>query len=369
MKFQVQADALLEAVADALKGVSTRRSVEILGAVLVEAGAGVVTVSGTDKEVTVSARCKAKVESTGSCVVPKPKALQAALKEMGSDQALVELDGETVRVERGTLKVRFPLAARDEYPKLAKTGEPALLDAKRLLDQVRAVLPAASTDDLRPVLTGVKLEGKDGALTVAATDSYRLHVRTERDILPAGVDLDVIVPGRVLSLVEKLGRKQPQLGVSVKDMHVGFHVNGRVTVTARRIDAQFPNWRQLRPDAFAALPRVSRADMSAAVTVVDRLACERNAPVWLAFDGDSVLVHGSSYEGVSAEQPVRLAETWALEPLTIGVNGSFFAACLEMFPDAEIVEIGLLTPLRPAIVREPGLDDAWALIMPIRLAA
>ena len=375
MKFQVKANDLLEAVTDALKGVSGRSAVQMLGGVLVEAGAGTVTVSGTDLELTVASRCPAKVAKTGSVVVAQPKGLAAALKEMGSDAALVELDGDKLRVERGPLKASFPLYVRDEYVKLPKVGEPTMVDAKRLLDQLRAVLPAASTDDSRPVLTGVKLEATAGALTIAATDSYRLHVHTEQDMLPVELERDVIVPQRALALFAKLARKQPEIGVSVVKVgtgaRVGFHVNGRVTVTVRAIDGQFPNYRQLIPDAFEALPLVNRERLLAAVRVVDRLCGERNAPVLLGFAaGGSICVSGEMYDGPSVEENVALEEPgWPLaEPAVIGLNGPFFAGCLEMFPNAEHVELGFISPLRPIIVRVPGSSGASALIMPIRLA-
>ena len=66
----------------------------------------------------------------------------------------------------------------DEFPRLAEPeGDAVTLDAAAFAAALNQVVPAASADDSRPILTGVLLAAEAGGLRLVATDSYRLAVR------------------------------------------------------------------------------------------------------------------------------------------------------------------------------------------------
>jgi len=60
------------------------------------------------------------------------------------------------------------------------------------------VVRAASTDEVRPVLTGVLWSFAEGAVRLVATDSYRLALR-EVALKEGPSEGEMIVPGRALA--------------------------------------------------------------------------------------------------------------------------------------------------------------------------
>src|SRR5438045_4021 len=129
-------------------------------------------------------------------------------------------------------------------------------DGKLRLETVARVSRSASRDESRPVLTGVLVHFEPGKLVMAATDSYRLSVKetTMEGTVP---ELEAIVPARALGELARIAGEGEKLTLGVHENQVVFG-SGGAWLTTRRIDGQFPNYKQLVPETFeheVAVPR------------------------------------------------------------------------------------------------------------------
>jgi DNA polymerase III subunit beta len=233
-----------------------------------------------------------------------------------------------------------------------------------LLETIAKVGRAASRDESRPVLTGilVRLEGR--SLVMAATDSYRLAVKETALGQDTGRELEAIVPARALAELARIGQAVAggEIAVGVQENQVVFGVDG-VWLTARRIDGQFPNFRQLRPESFDAEIHISREELLDAVRRVGVMA-QRNAPLRLRFEEGELTIQAQAQDVGEARETLPVA--YAGDVLEIGFNPDFLREGLESV-DEEEVRLRLITPLRPGLISGAG-EDFWYLIMPIRLA-
>lgn len=237
----------LDGALRALKGaVSSRPGIPALTGVLVEGdGAGVATLVATDLETTVTARIGAGGGSGFRALVPF-KILAETVKASTSERVGLEcVDGH---VKVGGASIR--LLPAEDFPKLAEPAElVGSVDAADLAEAIRAVVPAASGDEARPVLTGCLLEvAENGTAQLVATDSYRLHVSTAGSgwVRPGRY----IIPARALAYVAKCIGRRPaysRVAMHCSDGAVGFEL-GTVRLVVRLIEGEFPNWRQLIPD-------------------------------------------------------------------------------------------------------------------------
>src|SRR6202000_2746180 len=109
----------------------------------------------------------------------------------------------------------------------------------------------ASRDETRPVLTGILVSASERELRMVATDSYRLSVKETVLEAPLASAFEVNVPARALQEVARVGGLggDDELPGSVRQNQVLF-VLGRVILSSRLIDGQFPNYRQLLPESF-----------------------------------------------------------------------------------------------------------------------
>ena len=138
---------------------------------------------------------------------------------------------------------------------------------------------------------------------------------------------------------------------------------GQAWLTTRRIDGQFPNVQQLRPESFEVELALNRAEL---LDVVRRAAvmAQRNTPLRLRFEEGELTISAQSQD--VGETRESLAVRYSGEPLEIGFNAEFLREGLESVTTDE-VKLELINPLRPGLISADG-DSFWYLIMPIRLA-
>jgi DNA polymerase-3 subunit beta len=281
----------------------------------------------------------------------------------GEDVTIEHRAAESVvRVDSGSASYTLHTYNAEDFPRLPELteAETFAVDREALLETIARVARAASRDEARPVLTGVLVQFAGDRLVMAATDSYRLAVKETTLDSPAP-DLEAIVPSRALQELARIPGDGDEITLGVQENQVLFSVGG-VWLTTRRIDGQFPNYRQLLPETFEHELTVSRADL---LDVVRRAAVmiQRATPLQLRFaDGEITVVARTHDVGESKES---MPVAYSGEPLEIGFNAEFLREGLESV-EGEDVKMKLISPLRPAILTDEA-DDFTYLVMPIRL--
>jgi DNA polymerase III subunit beta len=196
---------------------------------------------------------------------------------------------------------------------------------------------------------------------MAATDSYRMAVK-ETEPSAAGPELEAIIPARALDELGRVAAGTESVQLGVNENHVIFGA-GDAWLTTRRIDGQFPNVAQLKPETFDVELEVNRAELLEAVRRAAVMA-QRNTPLRLRFSEGELTISAQSQD--VGETRESLAVGYAGEPLEIGFNAEFLREGLESV-SADGVQLKLINPLRPGLLSAEG-DAFWYLIMPIRLA-
>ncbi len=195
---------------------------------------------------------------------------------------------------------------------------------------------------------------------MAATDSYRLAVK-ETQLEETGPELDAIIPARALQELARLAGGSGEVQLGVHENHVVFNA-GDVWLTSRRIDGQFPNYKQLLPETFEAEITTSREPLLEVIRRAGVLA-QRNAPLRLRFAEGELAVSAQTQDVGEAHESIQI--DYAGDPLEIGFNPDFLRDGLEAVA-GETVQLKLINPLRPGLIVSP--DESFSyLIMPIRL--
>jgi DNA polymerase-3 subunit beta len=230
-----------------------------------------------------------------------------------------------------------------------------------LLDAVMRVQRSASRDESRPVLTGILLRFETGRIVAAATDSYRLSMR-QTPVAGDLPELEAIIPARALTELARIAAGEGEVELGIQENQVLFGVDG-IWLATRRIDGQFPNYKQLLPESFEHELTLPRAELLEVVRRVAVLA-QRNSPLRLRFADGELTVSARTQDVGEASESLPVGYTG--DPLEIGFNAEFLRDGLESVAGDELV-LKLISPLRPAVMSSPG-DDFTYLIMPIRLA-
>ena len=364
LKAVCRRDELTRALGIVSRGVSTRTSVQILAGILLEAVDGKLQLAATDMELSLRTSLEARIESSGSVVVPGRLLLELARLLPDAEVTLEhKLEEAVVEVQCGSATYRLHTYNAEDFPRLPETEGIDLhdIDRETLLETVSRVSRSASRDESRPVLTGVLVRFEPGKLVMAATDSYRLSVK-ETAVDATGLELEAIVPARALTELARIAAEADKLELGVHENQVVFGT-GDAWLTTRRIDGQFPNYKQLVPEAFEYEVSIGRDELLDVVRRVSVMA-QRNSPLRLRFGDGELAVSAQTQDVGEARESLPVA--FSGEPLEIGFNAEFLRDGIESVT-GEQVKLKLISPLRPAVL-EGESDDFLYLIMPIRLA-
>ncbi|WP_217914305.1 DNA polymerase III subunit beta [Miltoncostaea marina] len=348
------------------RAASAKSTIQILSHVLLRAEDGRCELAATDMELSLRVPLEASLESPGAVVLPRltgdivrTMADGPVTLEHRTGEGIVSLTG-------GGSSFTLNCLQASDFPELpADEGAGLSMPAAVLVEAIDRVARAASRDETRPVLTGVLVRlGPDG-LTMVATDSYRLAVRQAPLESPPADTREAIVPARALSEVSRLVgvAKADAVEVVLGESQALFRI-GDVRLTSRIIEGQFPDHRQLVPDTFEHDVAFDRGELLGVLTRIGVLA-QRNTPVRLAFEDGSVTISATSDQ--VGEGRESLPAAFSGDPLEIGFNVEFLRAGVESV-DGDEVRLGLISPLRPGLLRGAE-DDYRYLLMPIRLNA
>ena len=310
MKFSVNRDALSEAVSFVSRLLPQKAPMLILTGILIEADANALRLSVFDYEVSAQVEIVAKVETSGRILV-SGRLLNEIANKLPNAPVEVSLDGSKVEVKCGSAKFNLSTMPIETYPPLPELPNVVgTVSGEDFHDAVSQVLPAVSKEDVTPQLSGVLIEGNEKALTLLATDRYRVAMRDVSWKGAAGSEITPLVPSRILSEVAKTFAHQGEIQISVgggeKEI-IGFSANNR-SVTTLLLKGSFPPVRSLFPSDVADFAIVNTHDLIDSARRVG-LVLEREAPIKFDFAGSSVTLDASGNETAQASESVDVELT------------------------------------------------------------
>jgi DNA polymerase-3 subunit beta len=367
MRVVCQKDDLAEKLQVVGRGVSTRTTVQILAGILLRAAGGRLHLSATDMEISVRDSFDAQVDEEGAVVVPGRLLVDIVRLLPAGDVTLEHRADEGVaRLTCGSASYSLNTYGPEDFPRLPEVEPESAFAVEReaFLDTIGRVGRSASRDESRPVLTGILVRFEGEKLVMAATDSYRLSVKETTLTNGPGRELEAIVPARALQELARVGQaaESETIQVGVQENQVVFGVDG-IWLTARRIDGQFPNYRQLLPEQFEAEVQLPREELLDVVRRTGLLA-QRKSPLRLRFEEGELTVSAQTQDVGEARESLPIS--YGGETMEIGFNADFLRDGLESVTD-ETARLKLISPLRPGLLHGES-DDFLYLIMPIRLA-
>ena len=326
IRVTVDRDELASGLQLVARAASSRGTVQVLAGVGIRAAEGLLELEATDMELSLRTTVPAAVEGEGTLVVPA-KLLGDIVRLLPTGEVTLSHAPEegAATIQAGSYSSRLNVFAAEDFPRLPSIDVPLQeVDAAALLDTVQRVSRAASRDESRPVLTGILAQFEGSKLTMAATDSYRMSVK-ETELDGGGPELEAIIPARALDELGRIAAGAERMQLGVNENHVIFGT-GRAWLTTRRIDGQFPNVQQLRPESFEVELELNRTEL---LEVVRRAAvmAQRNTPLRLRFEEGELTISAQSQD--VGETRESLAVRYSGEPLEIGFNAEFLREGLE----------------------------------------
>jgi DNA polymerase-3 subunit beta len=346
--------------------VSTRTTLPILSHILVATDGDHVRLSATNLEIGITCRVPATIKEEGTTSVPARLFTEFvnSLPAAGVDLAL-QPESHSLRVSGQRSQATIRGMDPGEFPTIPSaegSEQPVTLDAAELKRMIEQTTFAAATDDARPVFTGVLARVRDGQLTFAAADSFRLAVR--RAALP-GADAaagDVLIPARTLAELAKVlpAEGSVQMVVTPNRNQVLFHSDG-VDLVSNLIAGQFPNFEAIMPKGHSTRATLNTADFRQAAKTAALFARDSANIVRLKITpGESGgIMPGSVTLRATAEDLGDTESTLDAavdgNELEIIFNVKYLTEVLAVL-DAPEVALELNSPQQPGVVTPSGAE-------------
>ncbi|MDK8626190.1 DNA polymerase III subunit beta [Corynebacterium appendicis] len=388
VSFRVHKDDLSDAVAWVARNLPTKNTQPVLRAVVITADDNGLELAGFDYEVSTRVRISAEVTEPGRVAVAG-KLMADIVSNMPAKPVEVSVDNSRLLLQGGSARFELPLMPLDDYPQLPTLPEvTGTLDTSTFVNAVTQVASAAGRDDTLPMLTGVHMEIAGNKVNLAATDRFRLALRSlEWDPVAGDVQAKLLVPAKTLLDNARTLDSHLQDPVEIAvgtgenvggDGLFGLHSQNRETTT-RMLDAEFPNIQPLLPKTHTSMASVEIAPLVEAIRRVS-LVADRNAQLRMHFKPGEVSLYASGADSGEASESLQCAFTGADE-LLIAFNSGYLRDGLSVIPTKRVV-FGFTEASRPAIMipepeemPEAGADgtfetpatDFTYLLMPVRL--
>ncbi len=374
MKATVTQQHLAHGLSIVSKAVSPRSTLPVLANVLVATDEGRLRLSATNLEMGITCWIPAQIQEEGSITVPSrtlvdlvgtfpPENVQLTLDTR--TQTITLVCNSSVHDIKGIDAQDFPPIP---VPDLTEGVDLNLGDFKEMIQQVAF---AASADEARPVLQGVKMEVKENEIALAATDGFRISVRKELLANPIKQEFSIIIPARAMNELARIasdGDKTVTMVVPQGRGQVIFHLNDAELVS-QLIDGNFPDFKAIIPHNFKTRTTISTPAFLKACKQAEIIAREGNNVVKLNIipeaDGNG-RVEISALTEETGKSDIQMEAHIDGSPLLIAFNVRFLREVLDVVHSPNVA-LETNANNTPGVLQPVGDDNFTHVIMPMHL--
>ena len=366
MKFSINQSELQNALSVVLKGIATRSTLPILSGIYLDAHDDTLTLQATDLELSIQYSVAALIEETGKAVVPG-KLFSEIVKNLPDAAVHVAAEDDSAVITCDTASFSIKTLDAEDFPGFPHVDvqQEVSIPFTQFASMVKRVARVVSKDESRAILTGVLITIEDGRLKMVATDSYRLAI-TEAELPEyAGEEFQAVIAGTFLQDIAALPKTDGPVSFALAENQIVVTDQDTVFVN-RRIEGNFPNYRQLLPDSYAT--RVSM-DVGHLVAGVKRtsLLGQTSSPVRFDINMASQTVQLSAVaQDVGSAQETLSCEGEG-EDVEIAFNYAYVLDGLSSV-STDNVFLEVQSSMKPGIFKADEGENFLYLVMPVRIA-
>jgi len=363
MKFRCEQSALVTALSNAGRAAASPTHGAWTGIHLSVEG-DLLKVLGYDGELLLLSEVKVAGEADGVAVV-QARIVADVVRSLDMGMVEIESTGEWFTVRGGRSEFKLPEVPSVSYAVPSETtGEPISLSTEDLAQGLKQVVRAASKDDSRPILMGVKMTTDNGSLRMVSTDTFRMAIRDFPGTKVLAEGEHVIIPSRALGELARLLTEGAEVTVVLSPDSAAFVV-GNVRLQTKLIAIEFPAY---EPLLAAEQPNELTIDRLVFMDAVKRMKLMANAdtPLRLTLSNDSVELRVETPDvGVASEE---IDANYRGEDMVIGFNPEYLHDGLELISDDE-VQLFIQASQKPARLQAVSSADFRYILMPQKIPA
>lgn len=362
MDLKLTQENLNKALSIVARVASGRSTLPILSNILLKTNANRLQLSATNLDIAITEFVGAKIAKEGSITVPA-RLMQDFISNLPSGTVSLTQRENRLDIKTDNYNSTLNGISAEDFPvmPLITKGKKWEINANVLKKTLHQVVGAASSDDARPILTGVFFSSHDKKLFIAATDSYRLAEKTLDNIED---EIKMLIPvSAAQELLRVLEDGDDKVQITSDGQQVRFQTT-RTELIARMIEGEYPDYQKLIPKKFVCTATTNRAELINITKVSSLFARESAGSIILKLEKDNGRITVASVASQVGENSSS-AEAKVNADGELTLNSRYLLEGLQSLEGDE-VEVNFSDKLDPLLLRNPKSKDYLHIVMPLK---
>lgn len=371
MKLLIKQNILLKHLNYVIKGISNKNLIPILNCIKFELTKDGLHLMSTDNEIAIKTFIDKNqienIEITGEIVV-SGKYIYEIVRKLPNDIITIEEVMDS-KIYITTTNSSFTLNCNEasEFPnlELENNKTPISIPKKLFKTIISQTSFATSTQESRPVLTGINFKINENILECTATDSYRLAKKRIELSISLTEDINIIVPTKNLNELTRLfDEDEEDLQLHIFNNKIIFQFDS-IIMMSRLINGTYPDTSKLIPTEFTMDFEVELSDLYNSIDRASLLTNEADKnTIKLCSKNNIATISSNIPEIGNVEDRVEILKSND-EEINIAFSSKYMMEALKSF-DTQKVQLLFNGEIKPIIIKNPEMDDLIQLILPIR---
>ena len=366
MDLEVLQENLSKALSITSRFVSSRAQLPVLANILLKADKTKLIVSGTNLETSASISLGAKIKEDGDLTIPAKNFFEIVSNLTQGNIHLIS-EKESLKIVGSGFTGKISGMNASDFPKVPQTikkdGSINLSKAE-FLNALPQVSFAVSSDEGRPVLTGMLFILSKKSLSLVATDGFRLSKKTI-PLEDISKEIKTVIPKNVLLEVLRTGEESENilLDVKEKEKQVVFGLDNLI-LSSRVLEGLYPDFEKIIPQSSSVKVRVDKEELLRAVKLASVFARDSANIVKIKIMKDSIKLSAESSQ--VGNQETTLDAKVEGEPVDISFNYKFLEDFLRAAIGEEVI-MEFNNASSPGVFTDPKDANFLHLIMPVKI--
>ncbi len=371
MKLSIKQKILMEHLNYVIRGISNKNIIPILNCIKFELTKDGLYLISTDNEIAIKSFINAKdiekIEVQGEILISGRYIYDIVRKLTNEIINIEEIIDSQVLITTESSSFKLNCNNVSEFPEidLEFSKNPILIEENVFKTTINQTIFATSTQESRPVLTGINFKISNNIMEVTATDSYRLSKKMIELDSVVEDNIDIIIPSRNLNEIIKLiSDEDKKIELHIFSNKVIFKIDNLIIMT-RLINGNYPDTNKLIPESFELKVKVNLENFFNAIDRASLLTnLEEKNTIRLETKNDIMIISSNIPEIGNVEEKIKIIKNVATD-IKISFSAKYMLDAIKTF-NSEEIELSFNGEIKPIIINYVNSTDLTQLILPIR---
>ena len=313
---------------------------------------------------------KAQINGTGEFIID-PKQLLIMVKNADVDEIIItkETEKNYIEIQSGWNITNMPIGNIESYPNFPDINdtEEIEFDTEELKELIESTTFACSTDEARPIFTGIELDTAKGQ--IAASNTHMLAINSFKENLKPENSKTIIIPAKTLDKLIRTTIHDKTVKINFNDTNL-YITFDNTTLVSRLINGTYPDIDRVIPKNSKVKCKILKKAFEKMLNRIKVFSDNDNNIIKFEINNkEKTLILSASSQKGSSKEAIKLEDLITddeKENFKIAFNANYITEITKRIKEENMVML-MNTSVTPAIIAENEYSNNKYIVTPIRI--